>query len=109
MQQKSEGVFLWVVLALNELISGFDNRNSVEELFQTLDELHPGLNRLYKQMWDRRNGDQPFFRRQAAEVLWLACQDCKLCLSYPSMGDLPIIEVVGTVRKKAGILDVKCL
>ena len=80
-QQKAEGVFLWVVLTLNELIQGIDSGNSTGELFTPLQELHPVLHRLYKQMWERRNGNQVYFKQQAAEIFWLACKESKSCFT----------------------------
>ncbi|KAI1458795.1 hypothetical protein F4805DRAFT_466637 [Annulohypoxylon moriforme] len=59
---KSEGVFLWVVIALKNIIIGIEKHgDSWELLNQRIGEFAPDLNDLYRQMWSRQNADLPIF------------------------------------------------
>ncbi|KAI8674581.1 hypothetical protein NCS57_00356300 [Fusarium keratoplasticum] len=67
----SDGVFLWVVLVSNSLSRGLQNGDSCEELFQRLDSLPRDLEGLYLDMWLRQNGDDEFYRKSSAKLLYL--------------------------------------
>ncbi|KAI1492462.1 hypothetical protein F5X96DRAFT_691487 [Biscogniauxia mediterranea] len=51
---KSDGVFLWVAMALQSLLRGSQNGDAWDILRQITQELSPGLNGLFKQMWERQ-------------------------------------------------------
>ena len=66
MTQKADGVFLWVYFALNSLLKGMSNEDDFEVLLTRLEELPSGMERLYRQMWVRLNGDEQLYRREAS-------------------------------------------
>lgn len=68
--EKSEGVFLWVKLAVNSLTRGMVNGDTAETMLQRIDQLSPGIYKLFKQLWARNNEDLPLYRREAAELFW---------------------------------------
>lgn len=68
--QKSDGVFLWVVLAVTSLARGIDNGDTLDTMLQRTNELSPGIYELYKQMWKRNNEDLQLYRQEAAEIFW---------------------------------------
>jgi len=55
--EKSDGVFLWVHLALASLRRGMTSGDEWSELRQRLEILPRGLQQLYQQMWLRLNED----------------------------------------------------
>lgn len=70
--QKSEGVFLWMVLAVQSINRGFSNGDSLTELRRRIGSLPMGLNDLYKNMWERLNHDTDLYRESAALYFKLA-------------------------------------
>ncbi|RYO91741.1 hypothetical protein DL763_004891 [Monosporascus cannonballus] len=67
----SEGVFLWAVLAIKDLLRSMHNLDTWSMLCKQLEEFPPSLNGLYKQMWEKQNADWPRFKEEAAEIFWL--------------------------------------
>ena len=67
--QKSEGVFLWVALAIKSLERGFSGNDDLEELEHRIDALPPELNDLYHNMWARLGADQAMYQEKAAFYL----------------------------------------
>ncbi|XXG95479.1 multidrug-resistance type transporter aminotriazole resistance [Hypoxylon texense] len=65
---KSEGVFLWAVIAIESLARGIENEDSWTLLEQRLHEFAPNLNELYNQMWHKQNEDLVLYKRDAAKV-----------------------------------------
>ncbi len=65
----SDGVFLWVALAVKSLKRGSEDDNTVHELRQRLDALPKDLHRLYESMWHRLNDDEPIYRVDGAQLL----------------------------------------
>ncbi|KAI0546089.1 prion-inhibition and propagation-domain-containing protein [Xylaria curta] len=68
---KSSGVFLWVVLACQSIVDGFDNFDRIEDLEQRVKELPPELGLLFRHMLMRI---EPRYQEQAARLLWLLYQ-----------------------------------
>ncbi|KAL2204443.1 hypothetical protein CC79DRAFT_1400618 [Sarocladium strictum] len=68
--RKAEGVFLWLELALRDLITGFINGDSYDELGERLDHLPSELEDLYWDMWSRLNGTSSarIYHQTAAEM-----------------------------------------
>ncbi|KAI0846193.1 hypothetical protein F5Y00DRAFT_244722 [Daldinia vernicosa] len=65
--RKSEGVFLWVAMALKDLIRGVEKHGDSWELLKQRIEMYPpNLDELYEQMWIRQNQDLPTHKREAA-------------------------------------------
>ena len=67
---KSDGVFLWVALAVTSLARGIDNGDTLNTMLQRINELSPGIYELYKQMWKRNNEDMQLYKQEAAEIFW---------------------------------------
>ncbi|KAI1416472.1 hypothetical protein F5Y13DRAFT_205350 [Hypoxylon sp. FL1857] len=68
---KSDGVFLWAVMALKSLVEGIEKHiDSWELLKQRIEEFAPDLYGLYKQMRERQNMDLPIYKQEAAEIFW---------------------------------------
>lgn len=63
---KAEGVFLWLQLAIRNLIRGIENGDTDDELEQRLQDLPNELSNLYSDMWARMNEDSKIYRETAA-------------------------------------------
>lgn len=78
---KAEGVFLWLELALRDLITGFINKDSYAQLEERLQHLPSELEDLYWDMWNRLNSSSSskLYRQNAAAMLRtvLAFQDSR--------------------------------
>lgn len=66
---KAEGVFLWLHLAIQSLIRGFEHGDDEEDLLRRLEVLPGGLTALYSEMWMRLNDDAPLYREFTARYL----------------------------------------
>lgn len=64
--ENAEGVFLWLVLAVQSINRGSSNGESLEDLRRRIRSLPRGLNDLYKDMWERLNDDCDLYRESAA-------------------------------------------
>ncbi|KAM5353040.1 hypothetical protein ACJZ2D_017084 [Fusarium nematophilum] len=64
--RKSEGVFLWLVLATKSITNGIINGDDEKILSQRLEELPEELEALYESMWARLNGNNRIYRETAA-------------------------------------------
>ncbi|CZR54072.1 uncharacterized protein PAC_03955 [Phialocephala subalpina] len=76
--RKADGVFLWVKLVVQSLLSGFGNRDSIKDLQQRL-KLMPGdLEHLYSHMF---SSISPFYKVQASQYFQLvrtAREQCRV-------------------------------
>ncbi|GAW16747.1 hypothetical protein ANO14919_061840 [Xylariales sp. No.14919] len=63
---KADGVFLWLRLALQDLIRGLQYIDSDRELFARLEQMPDDLNKLYADIWTRINEDSAIYRKDAA-------------------------------------------
>ncbi|KAK4148859.1 hypothetical protein C8A00DRAFT_38551 [Chaetomidium leptoderma] len=66
---KSDGVFLWVSLAIKSLQRGNRDENTLEELEKRLETLPKDLHQLYESMWHRLNDDEAIYREDGAQFL----------------------------------------
>lgn len=73
--KKAEGVFLWLVLAVQSINRGFSNGDSLPDLHRRIRRLPKGLNDLYKDMWKRLNDDSDIYRESAALYFKLIIAD----------------------------------
>lgn len=87
MTKKADGVFLWVHFALQSLLKGMRNEDDFQILFERLEELPSGMERLYEQMWKRLNGDERRYRAEAS-----------LYFSYHEFFPLPLFELMVAVH-----------
>lgn len=78
--EMAEGVFLWLVLAIQSIKRGSSNGESLKDLRRRIRSLPKGLNDLYKDMWERLNDDCDLYRESAALYfkLKMAADDRKL-------------------------------
>lgn len=72
LQSKTEGVFLWLKLAINSLIRGLNDLDTAEILASCLNELPIGMNDLYTLMLTRNNSDKSNYGKVAARYLHFA-------------------------------------
>ncbi|EUC42801.1 hypothetical protein COCMIDRAFT_72496, partial [Bipolaris oryzae ATCC 44560] len=77
LQEKAEGVFLWVVLACRTLLDRFDAYDSAEEIQRAVDRLPPELEDLFRSIIE----DIPQGVRQQASKLLRVCYSRSLQLS----------------------------
>lgn len=64
----SNGVFLWVRLAVKTVLDGIRNGDDWEDLRARLNQTAGSLEALYKDMWDRLNEDKKLYRSEAALI-----------------------------------------
>ena len=92
--QKANGVFLWVALVVKTLRDSFHNGDSINELYEVLDELPHELSDLYRHMFARMD---PRYQTQAAQYFritqdfFASCPQLPLSTLYfscPADGDL---------------------
>ncbi|KAI1627263.1 hypothetical protein EDD37DRAFT_606085 [Exophiala viscosa] len=71
----SEGIFLWVRLAVKTALDGIRNNDNLEELKARLQQVAGNLEALYQNMWDRLNEGKKLYRTEASLILnhVLAC------------------------------------
>lgn len=87
--ENAEGVFLWLILAVQSINRGLSNGDSLSELHKRIRSLPRGLNDLYKDMWDRLNDDSDIYRQSAALYFKLALA-CDGRLSSRGRGWTPL-------------------
>ncbi|KAI1176639.1 hypothetical protein F4777DRAFT_545378 [Nemania sp. FL0916] len=69
---KADGVFLWLRLAVSDLVRGLQNVDSEMELYARLQQMPSDLYKLYEDIWTRINEDSPIYREDAALYFKLA-------------------------------------
>lgn len=67
--QKAQGVFLWIRLAVRNLITGLESGDSVEEMILRLRDLPSELSQMYADMWKRVNENSKVHRESTAKLL----------------------------------------
>lgn len=80
--EKAEGVFLWMVLAVQSINRGFSNGDPYTDLHRRIKRLPRGLNDLYKNMWERLNDDIELYRQSAALYFKLAIAGQNMASSH---------------------------
>lgn len=65
---KSEGVFLWLVLAINSINKGVDYGDTLHLVNDRIDQLPGDLVDMYEDMWQRTCADNPTKYRQTAAL-----------------------------------------
>ncbi|TGO07645.1 hypothetical protein BTUL_0257g00060 [Botrytis tulipae] len=63
---KSRGVFLWVVLAVREILKGLTHQDTISELEARLEDIPPGLDEVFGRML---NTIEKCYRRQASQII----------------------------------------
>ncbi len=78
--RKASGVFLWVVLVVKSLLTGFRDYDEIEVLHQRLDELPSDLENLYRHMMNQM---KPFYRERASRLLQIMYRCSRMPRSQP--------------------------
>ncbi|KAF7926341.1 uncharacterized protein EAE98_006636 [Botrytis deweyae] len=78
---KSSGVFLWVVLAVREILKGLTNQDTISELEARLEDIPPGLEEVFDRIL---NTIEKCYRHQTSQII-------QMCLSSPTKGMWPVI------------------
>lgn len=63
---KAEGVFIWLVLALQSVVRGFEAGDSLDELLARVNQMPSDIDDLYEDMWARI---EPVYRQKATLLL----------------------------------------
>ncbi|KAI1860955.1 uncharacterized protein JN550_011110 [Neoarthrinium moseri] len=69
LSEKAQGVFLWIRLAVKNLMSGLENSDSDEDLILRLHDLPTEISRMYYEMWARLNKNTKVYRESTAKYL----------------------------------------
>ncbi|OTA03705.1 hypothetical protein A9Z42_0041930 [Trichoderma parareesei] len=69
--EKAQGVFLWLVLALESVKRGLRNNDDEDRIHSRLKQLPSELERLYAEMWDRHGQDRAIYQQEAARYFAL--------------------------------------
>lgn len=64
--EKAEGVFLWVNLALRNILRGLSKHDTFAELSRRVSRLPAGIEQLYEGMLQRLGEDWPLYQQEAA-------------------------------------------
>lgn len=71
-EEKAEGVFLWVILVIKDLLRGITQRDDIFKLSKRLTQLPNNVVMLYEDMLRRAQPDREIYKCQAALYLSLA-------------------------------------
>ncbi|PNP50719.1 hypothetical protein FNYG_15938 [Fusarium nygamai] len=63
---KAQGLFLWLHLATRSIMEGIENGDAEDMLLERLSGLPQDLEKLYIDMWQRLNANNPVYRETAA-------------------------------------------
>ncbi|KAL9621344.1 MAG: hypothetical protein Q9160_004235 [Pyrenula sp. 1 TL-2023] len=61
----SQGVFLWATLVVKDVLKGFDNRDSLEVLYERLTATPHEVDDIYSRMWSRYQNDLKYYETEA--------------------------------------------
>lgn len=71
--KRAQGVFLWLVLAVNSVNAGLQRQDSLWDVMRRIKSLPVGLINLYKEMWSRLQIEHPIYcKRTAAHIKMLS-------------------------------------
>lgn len=79
---KAEGVYLWLVLALESIKRGLRHNDGKDVVLSRLRKLSNGLEELYADMWDRLGEDQDIYREEAVRYFKLLITHRTLAEEY---------------------------
>ncbi|KAL6896521.1 hypothetical protein GGI43DRAFT_122675 [Trichoderma evansii] len=89
---KAEGVYLWLVLALESIKRGLRHNDTKDVILSRLRKLPTGLEELFADMWDRLGEDKDIYQREAAHYFNLLIINRTLVEEYNEIyekGKLP--------------------
>nr|WNZ75451.1 hypothetical protein [Trichoderma harzianum] len=85
--QKAEGVYLWLILALESVKRGLRNNDEQHELHLRLSKLPSRLEELYADMWSRLGDDEDIYQKEAVRYFSLLIKNQSLCEQYKKAHD----------------------
>ncbi|KAF4341961.1 hypothetical protein FBEOM_4127 [Fusarium beomiforme] len=87
---RAEGVFLWVVMVVKNVIRAFRINNDIELLIERVHHTPTNLKQLFQHMWERcgDDGDLESYRATASRYFNLAVAFQKHSLSFHRVGSL---------------------
>ncbi|KAI1128909.1 hypothetical protein F5Y10DRAFT_291558 [Nemania abortiva] len=97
--EKSSGVFIWVVVAIQSLLRGLENRDRISEMQKRLEELPTDLADLYTHMFSKMPAT---YRRQAVELFRLALSG----LSTQDPCPLTVLQLSFAEDEPSHVLDI---
>ncbi len=66
--KRAEGVFLWARLAVQALLNGVDQYDTVQEIDRRLSTMPPDVENLYEHLWNSFAQDEPIYKETT--MLW---------------------------------------
>ncbi|PTD04165.1 hypothetical protein FCULG_00001924 [Fusarium culmorum] len=95
---KAQGVFLWLFVAKNSLITGIENGDDEETLIKRLEELPSELEELYESMWSRLNANNKVYRQTAVMYFHFLLQEGWSCdFTYVTDAKLKIFDAPSNI------------
>lgn len=90
--RKAQGVFLWLFLSTQSLVTGIQYGDGERELLLRIEQLPSELEQLYAEMWQRFNENHSIHRETAARYFHLALEkELKLgVITSPYSGPRPL-------------------
>lgn len=79
---KAEGVYLWLVIALESIKRGLRHNDRKDVILSRLEKLPTGLEELYADMWGRLGEDKDIYQREAAHYFNLLIINRTLVAKY---------------------------
>ncbi|KAL9488601.1 hypothetical protein ACSS6W_000878 [Trichoderma asperelloides] len=79
---KAEGVYLWLVIALESIKRGLRHNDREDVILSRLEKLPTGLEELYADMWGRLGEDKDIYQREAAHYFNLLIINRTLAAKY---------------------------
>ncbi|KAL6809572.1 hypothetical protein J3E69DRAFT_181937 [Trichoderma sp. SZMC 28015] len=80
--QKAEGVYLWLVMALESVKRGLRNSDEQDEIYLRLSKLPSKLEELYADMWDRLGEDRHIYQKEAVRYFSILIMNQSLLEQY---------------------------
>lgn len=80
--QKAEGVYLWLVIALESVKRGIRNNDEQHEIYLRLSKLPSKLEELYEDMWSRLGEDRHIYQKEAVRYFSLLIMNQSLIEQY---------------------------
>ncbi|KAF3057002.1 hypothetical protein CFAM422_012486 [Trichoderma lentiforme] len=80
--QKADGVYLWLILALESVKRGFRNNDEQYEIYLRLSKLPSELENLYADMWGRLGADRDIYEKEAARYFSLIIMNQTFFYTY---------------------------
>ena len=116
--QKAEGIFLWVTLAVQSLLNGITNADTIPELRKRLEDIPEDLEHLFGHMLATI---QPRYKQQATKLFLMtteankplplmavSCIDEEVSLSMTSSNNISRSEIISQLQKARRRVNARC-